>query len=257
MARALEKELTKTVRVRLDPCCTSCLNVLDNIGLCPEEIEWRRQMWSFPNKLRNQYLKRRENRKYITGSRKGTFDFYYSHGPAISPCGTNIAQDHVRCVHTSWPPQAKEWIGRVRPSNFPPLDLIHSAEEEGVFVVPVGHKASAHKDIEWRFSFSLLELKLIQMWPVNATRCYFVLKLLKDFITNLSELLDGTLCSYHMKTLMFWLVEETGIDYWLNHSLMECLMFSLTRLCKWIGRGFIPQYFVLENNILDVWNDEP
>lgn len=161
--------------------------------------------------------------------------------------------DKLTCFSAPWPLGAREWLHRSRPSTFPAQDVISSAENIGVHVVPTGHKMSPYQDVEWRFSFSTLELNLVHTWPNNVSKCYVLLKLLKTEIEQQKPSLDfaKTLCSYHLKTLMFWLVEEMGMHFWSEHCLMDCMMFALTRLLKWIENGFIPHYFFRENNLFE------
>ncbi|KAL5007368.1 hypothetical protein ScPMuIL_016174 [Solemya velum] len=159
--------------------------------------------------------------------------------------------DKLTCFNAPWPPSAKEWLHRIRPSNYPPPDLIASTAKAGIHIVPTGHKASPYRDIEWRFSFSSAELYLVHRWPNTASKCYILLKLLKNEIGNEMPSLGKTLCSYHLKTLMFWIVEETGIKFWSEHSLVDCLLFALRRLLEWIENGYIPHYFFRDNNLFE------
>ncbi|KAL5005032.1 hypothetical protein ScPMuIL_018488 [Solemya velum] len=180
--------------------------------------------------------------------------FCQLNGPAIGfeLEGVSYGMDLVHCFYTSWPLDTKEWIERCRPSDFPPRNFIHSAKEKPAHIVSVGHKASIYQAIEWRFSFASLELEIIQMWPTEAVQCYFVLKLVKDYINTRLNISPHVLSSYHMKTLMLWLVEETGIEYWQQHCLMECVKFSLRRLFTWVICSCIPHYVLRENNLFPI-----
>ncbi|KAL5008697.1 hypothetical protein ScPMuIL_014278 [Solemya velum] len=173
-------------------------------------------------------------------------DIYHPHGPAHT-LNAGVDVDTVPCLNAHWPPGARDWIHRPRPSNFPPKNLVGNAEVEGAHVVPVGYKFSESREIEWRFSFSLLELKIIQIWPTTTIHCYFCLKLLQKSLTKCLPELPNILSSYHIKTVLFWLVEETGIGFWNDNCLVECLMFSVSRLFDSIANCCIPHYFMGHN----------
>lgn len=184
--------------------------------------------------------------------------FDYKHGPALTDTiqtrmGMEIYDmDNVACMSTPWPHYAEEWIVRNRPANFPSPEFVNSESRKGALVVPTGYKGSSHAHIEWRFSFSLLELEIIHIWPDNATKCYVILKLLIKQISRTFLDLSCTLSSYHLKTLVFWLVEEFGIAYWNDHCLVDCLILCISRLILWAKDGYIPHYFIKQNNLFDM-----
>ncbi|KAL5020716.1 hypothetical protein ScPMuIL_002194 [Solemya velum] len=90
--------------------------------------------------------------------------------------------DSVLCLQLPWPPSAREWKERHRPSNYPPREFIHRSRN--IHIVPTGYKGSPDRHTEWRFSFSLVELELVRMWPTNVSKCYVLLKLMKRTITS-------------------------------------------------------------------------
>ncbi|KAL5020718.1 hypothetical protein ScPMuIL_002196 [Solemya velum] len=174
-----------------------------------------------------------------------------THGPAQTLCTPGECDiDGVRCLQLPWPPSAREWKERHRPSNYPPREFIHRSRN--IHVVRTGYKGSRHRHTEWRFSFSLVELELVQMWPTNVSRCYVLLKLLKRTITSQFPHLSDILCSYHLKTIIFWLMEFSGIDVCTNCSLEMCFVLAVGRLKSWVERGVIPQYFIKTNNLFDL-----
>lgn len=173
----------------------------------------------------------------------------YRNGPADTTTDRVSELDHVSFMNAAFPPGANEWVHRDRPSQFPPQEFINELARRDILVVPTGHKNSANPDLEWRFSFSKLELDIILMWPINVTKCYVLLKMLKKQLVLDWPELDNTLSSYHLKTTLFWLTEETGLAFWENIPIGECLMLSLKRLLLWIDSGYIPHYFMKDNNL--------
>ena len=88
------------------------------------------------------------------------------HGPAwIMPNLMTGKQtyDFVPAVACAcWPSQANEWTTRVRLSGWPSKDLVEKIVGCGCHVVPIGHHSSACPEYQWRFSFSIAEVALIQ-----------------------------------------------------------------------------------------------
>lgn len=174
---------------------------------------------------------------------------YTQQGPAMTLKSAVCDLDRVKCHRIPWPPSAREWIQRDRPSNYPPKHFIqHSATAH---VVPVGYKESPAQHTEWRFSFSLVELDLVRMWSNHVSKCYVLLKLMKQTLASEFPHVSGILCSYHLKTLLFWLTEEMGMAFWNDCSLEECFQTSIEKLVSWVEQGVIPHYFIRTNNLFD------
>lgn len=191
----------------------------------------------------------------ISSDVKQQLDFS-THGPAqtLYNCGGRDI-DKVKCDAIPWPPCAHEWIDRSRPSDYPTVDFIQRTRT--IHVVPTGYKGSSQPHNEFRFSFSRLELELVHMWPNHVTKCYLLLKLMRKTIASNSPQLSETLCSYHLKTVLFWLLEDMGQFVLRDCSLEECFMLSIERLILYVSRGNIPHYIIRTNNLFDLIADTP
>lgn len=193
--------------------------------------------------------------KLIGSGRRADLDSS-AHGPAQTQTMSGRCDvDRVECLSIPWPPCACEWVTRDRPSNFPPRDFI--CRSRNAHVVPTGYKGSWDPNAEWRFSFSLLELDLVYMWPTKTSKCYVLLKLMKKAIASQLPHLEETLCSYHLKTLLFWLTEEMGLTYWIDSQLEDCFKLSIGRLLSWVEGGDIPHYIIRGNNLFDMEASTP
>ncbi|XP_063409072.1 uncharacterized protein LOC134692546 [Mytilus trossulus] len=150
------------------------------------------------------------------------------HGPCISD--RNGVFDHAFSLHgKTWISSAVNWITRSG-SSWPSHNVIQSIIKHGVLFVPIGVHGSPKEDLEWRVSFSVAEKLLINTFTHTQLMCYALLKIiLKDVISNDSECKD-LLCSYFLKTIMFWISEELPSSVWKPDNLITCFMRCFSRL---------------------------
>ena len=153
-----------------------------------------------------------------------------------------------------WPSSAMEWIDRHRHYGWPSFHDINAIVSFGCHLVAVGHHLSPMKALQWRISFSIAERTLV--WSFNHTQvqCYAVMKLiLKEFIkVKSSEDTKGVLCSYFIKTFLFWQFEETDRSFWQSKNLRRCILYLLREFSICIRVGLLRHYFILTFNLLDV-----
>ncbi|KAL3857158.1 hypothetical protein ACJMK2_011853 [Sinanodonta woodiana] len=62
---------------------------------------------------------------------------------------------------------------------------------------------------------------------------------------------DDVLSSYHCKTCMFYLIENTPTSMWQPDNLVQCVDLCLRLLYKWIESAICPNYFIPEENMFD------
>ena len=174
-------------------------------------------------------------------------------GPAASFTSSIFGESYdfvgaFRC--RQWPSFANSVFERPRPYNWPPPAIIETFKSLGCFVAPVGHPKSPQQETEFRISFSLQERMLMHSFNPVQLKCYVVLKLIKkEIITNL---LGGkSLTSYHLKTCMFYLLEQTEPELWTTGRLMFCVQQCLEQLLLWVTEGICPNYFIPEENMFD------
>ncbi|VDH98512.1 Hypothetical predicted protein [Mytilus galloprovincialis] len=169
------------------------------------------------------------------------------HGPCIS-CD-NDKYDYAWCLKCdAWICQAKPWIRRPR-TAWPSPELILKIISCGVLFVPIGCKGSINENIEWRISFSVSEKNLIFSFSHTQLLCYAMLKILLKEVLDKHEDLKGLLCSYFIKTLMFWISEETNPNLWRPDNIIPCFMACLKRLIYCVRYSILSHYFIPENNL--------
>ena len=138
--------------------------------------------------------------------------------------------DRAYCLkYTKWPSKARQWIDMARFGGWPPESLINNIVQVGVLLVPIGSKSDSQKDnpFEWRISFSVPEKMLIYSWNHSQIICYVLLKLLLKEVIKKNENVDKLLCSYFLKTAIFWLSVELEQNVWTPRNLLHCFMLCL------------------------------
>ncbi|KAK3592628.1 hypothetical protein CHS0354_034701 [Potamilus streckersoni] len=172
------------------------------------------------------------------------------HGPAnTSSLGTNLSIDYVYAfrLHT-WPYHATGWITRNRRHNWPSQKAIELIQQTGALLVPVGHKLSPEKHIEWRLSISFGEKLLVWLFNSTQYKCYILLKIInKSFIKPIVG--NDVLSSYHCKTCIFYLIESTPTAMWQPENLLLCIELCLRLLCNWTQAETCPNYFIPDENM--------
>ena len=162
--------------------------------------------------------------------------------------------DFVYSIHCQfWPDNASEWIRRTRPFGWPASVDISTIVNFGCHLVPVGHPLSNTKSLEWRISFSIAERILVWSFNHVQMQCYAVMKIiLKEFIKRRCSAQNQVLCSYFIKTFLFWKYETTKMDFWCKGNFRECIKYLLTEFSKCIHEGVLRHYFFPKFNLLSV-----
>jgi hypothetical protein len=175
------------------------------------------------------------------------------HGPcgsgALSGVGVSLEYDNAHCFACDfWPPSASSWIDRCH--IWPQPQVVRDIVRSGCHFVAIGHKAGNHESNEWRISFSLAEQKLVYSMNHCQFLVYGLLKLfLKEVIHNGVGDNEKLLCSYHMKTAVFWVIQQNGIPNWCPQNLLKCFWYCFKLILKWVYEGVCPNFFIPENNM--------
>ena len=76
--------------------------------------------------------------------------------------------------------------------------------------------------------------------------------LLKEFIKVRCSPQNQVLCSYFIKTLLFWKYETTDQNFWRADNFRECVMYLLTEFSQCLRDGVLRHYFIPRFNLLAV-----
>ena len=162
--------------------------------------------------------------------------------------------DAVDSIHCSFlPDAAREWKSRPREYAWPAPYVIKAIVDFGFHLVPVGHPQSDTNMMEWRMSFSVAERTLVWSFNHVQMQCYAIMKLLlKEYINLHCSPPCRVLCSYFIKTFLFWEYEETDPSYWCKENFRECVMRLLSDFNECIRVRSIKHYFIQSFNLLSV-----
>ncbi|XP_071147379.1 uncharacterized protein [Mytilus edulis] len=185
---------------------------------------------------------------------KGSILFLGEKGETIhGPCITDNKGffDFALSLHCkTWISSAVNWINRSS-SSWPSHNVKQSIIKHGVLFVPIGVHGSPKEGLEWRVSFSVAEKLLIYTFTHTQLMCYALLKIiLKDVIANYSECKD-LLCSYFLKTIIFWISEELPSSVWTPGNLIPCFMRCFSRLVYCVEHSVCLHYFIPDNNMFE------
>jgi hypothetical protein len=170
------------------------------------------------------------------------------HGPCVSD--TTGILDFAVCFHLySWPRQAEHFSHRHRPGQWPPDILIDDIVNYGCLLVPIGPKEIENNELLWRISFSMAEKQLSHAMNYTQILCYALLKLSLKNIIDRNGKVKGLLCSYFMKTSVFWLSEEISTNAFQLQSLFHCYFLCLDKVISWVKCCYCPNYFIPEHNM--------
>ena len=175
------------------------------------------------------------------------------HGPAMQNPGSLRMEpaDNIfglRCH--DWPKAAAEWLTRSRRYDWPSPNLIAQCKTLGFVLVSAGHPNSSENHFQWRMSLSHQERLLVTHFNSVQLKCYILMKLINKEILR-RKLKTEALTSYHSKTCMFYLIENTPADFWTKENLISCLIAGLRMIKKWLKHDNCPNYFIPEENMFD------
>ncbi|XP_063406947.1 uncharacterized protein LOC134690807 [Mytilus trossulus] len=170
-----------------------------------------------------------------------------SHGPCLSD--NNQQVDMAICLRSKYLPyNAIPWASRYR-LQWPPNFVIDKIKKGGCLLVSIGPRTLPDCNILWRLSFSVAEKQLVHSFNYTQLLCYCLLKLTLKHIVNTNKNAEGLLCSYFLKTALFWVSEEVDIDDFHPSKLYSCFCHCLSRIILWVNKCYCPNYFIPEHNM--------
>ena len=178
--------------------------------------------------------------------------FDQRHGPAMT---MNASTDYtsmdlvraVECYNTSH--FIHNWLNRTRKFGWPTGDILQICKTAGCLFVPVGHPHSEDHEQQWRISLSHQEKLLVTQFNSVQFKCFILLKMISKEIIH--KFVADSLSSYHIKTCMFSVIENTPCEFWKPENLLVCISLCLRKLLEWVDAGYCPNYFIPDENMFD------
>nr|XP_011418263.2 uncharacterized protein LOC105321605 [Crassostrea gigas] len=171
------------------------------------------------------------------------------HGPCGSGNLAGTEYDIACCfVCDFWPTSASSWINRCH--SWPDPEAVDDIVRNGCHFVAIGHPLGPHEKEEWRLSFSQAEYKCVYAMNHSQFLTYGLLKLfLKEVINHQLDETSKLLCSYHMKTTIFWAIQQNTLPHWCPQNLLSGFWVCFKLLLKWVYEGICPNFFIPQNNM--------
>ena len=174
-------------------------------------------------------------------------------GPSYVDNFAAYSNDNVlafRCE--SWPKIANEWTHRRRKYSWPKPTLVTFITSKGCHYVPVGEYNSPYYHLEWRLSFVLSECVLVRSFNHVQFKVYCLLKLLKMLLQSaykhpISQ--ESLITSYHMKTIIFFCIENSPMSFWSNGNIVLCFRMCLVYLRNAVASNYLPHYILPQCNL--------
>ncbi|XP_062593966.1 uncharacterized protein LOC134255449 [Saccostrea cucullata] len=171
------------------------------------------------------------------------------HGPCLTGYVGDIENDYALCfISKHWTKITSNWIERSHEYTWPPEYVLTEILKSGFHCVAIGNDIlSPSYELEWRLSFSRAEQKLVCTMNHAQFLCYGLLKIfLKEVINH--SIREPLLCSYHIKTTMFWIIPLETIQ-WYPNNLLNCFWKCFKYLIHCVYRGEFPNFFIPQNNM--------
>nr|XP_034313075.1 uncharacterized protein LOC117684549 [Crassostrea gigas] len=171
------------------------------------------------------------------------------HGPCVSGDVAGLEYDDTLCfVCDYWPPSASSWIDRCQ--SWPDPEVVDDIVRNGCHFVAVGHPLGPHANEEWRLSFSQAEYKCVYAMNHSQFLTYGLLKLfLKEVINHNLGKNNTLLCSYHIKTIVLWTIQQNTLPHWCPQNILVGFWVCFKLLLKWVREGICPNFFIPQNNL--------
>ena len=141
----------------------------------------------------------------------------------------------------------EKWLSRERYHEWPSKELQDKIGAMNGYVVPVGHKFSPNKNVEWRISYTTAEKKLVRNMNNVQVKLYVVFKFIRK--ERLKPVCPN-FTSYMVKNLVFWVLELTPESEFTPHNLVEIIMSALRILKRFLTNNVLPCYMIPERNLL-------
>ena len=169
------------------------------------------------------------------------------------PCGTTVRGsselDFAICIKSDkLPKEAYGFARRLHRAGWPTASELQTILSTGCHFVAIGAKESPTELIEWRISFSVIEKLLIHTMNHVQFLCFGLLKIFLKEAIDVNEDIKGLLCSYFLKTALFWEIVTNGLE-WHASNFLSCFWICFQRLLYWINNEYCPNFFIPENNM--------
>lgn len=145
---------------------------------------------------------------------------YKAFNPAEGIHTDEAVMDLVPAVRVpEWPQSANEWLTRDR--KWPTASMVQEIKSRGILMICKMRQKGVYDVMEWRLSFSEVEVKLIS--DRQAPCRQHAHKIFKYIIKHMASP-PHVLSSYHCKMVLLWASERIAPEYWSWENLGYCVL---------------------------------
>ena len=169
----------------------------------------------------------------------------------------SLSVDFAIIIRLQWKP-THQVAWEKRPRNWP-ANTTHIFRDYTGYVIAKPSSEDKHNQhtTEFRYSFGLMERKLVSMQSAQQRRTYLIFKSL--YYKLIVPLDKDIMTSYLAKTIMMWACERFpphNNTFWNNttQGIRNTIIYLFTELEKACRTGHLPYYFIPEINLLDSGN---
>ncbi|KAK3088219.1 hypothetical protein FSP39_016302 [Pinctada imbricata] len=174
------------------------------------------------------------------------------HGPCQTHTYMGFEGDDAYTLRCPvWPKEAISFVYRSLRQGWPSYDTLTQICKDGCLLVPINSKQQQYSDmadLQWRISFSLAEKKLVYSMNHCQFLCYGLSKLFLNEVLKKASPIEDLLCSYFMKSAVFWEISDSSRD-WSPDIFLSKFWNVFRRLIQWVSIGYCPNFFIPENNM--------
>ena len=134
--------------------------------------------------------------------------------------------------------------------KWPDEDTVNCILANGIHLVP---KSLDFDSTTWRISFSKAEIEISKKVPRIARQCLLGLKAIRKGYLSVKF---SWLKSYHLKSILFRTLEDTGAEQWQDDKLVECFDLLMGRIIDAVNRKHCPHFWISDNNLFGDLKDE-
>ena len=139
---------------------------------------------------------------------------FTTHGPCSTTMAGTTEGDIANCLKSDRLPEAAYgFIRRLHRAGWPKPAILKKIIFGACHFVAIGAKESPTEQMEWRISFSSTEKLLIHSMNHSQFLCYGLLKIFLKEVIDVHMEIKGLLCSYFLKTALFWVIVENSITW--------------------------------------------
>ena len=162
--------------------------------------------------------------------------------------GVRGSYDFVPAIQCEGFPLLEEsWPARVAEKEWPKPSIVQDVLHAGFQLVPRTSKSEgSDPGSSFRLSFNEAETILAKSLNQVQRECF---RCLKMYYYEKLETDPKLLETYHLKTILFWTLENTSESFWRKDDMAYCCITLLSNLSESLKSGCLFHYFIPNNNI--------